>query len=233
MFFASRLVFLCTALLLLGGCSALGGKSETEKTDEAKAKVSWPYAKEAIWLELAADTDLNFYANRSHSLVLGVWQVDDEKVFVKLLNDPVALSKGLTTGTLPEKVLQLDRFVIQPDTNSLLKIDRVQDAKYVGFLAGYYVYDSSRSAKYYRIPLNIQSSGLISKTYTAEPAQLTLRLRLGSQRIVNAQSLTYDAEKKIVTETVPLSNERLEIELSPEALKQVAQESSAVIKLGQ
>ena len=81
--------------------------------------------------------------------------------------------------------------------------------------------------------MNIQSTGLISKDYTAEPAILALQMVLGSQRIINAKSLTYDADKKVVLETVPLSNEKLEVELSPEVLNQVAQESSAVIKLGQ
>ncbi|MFY9346222.1 MAG: type VI secretion system lipoprotein TssJ [Orrella sp.] len=229
----SRLLVAFAMAISIGGCSSLGGKSTEEKTDQAKAKVSWSFEKEGIWLELAAQTDLNFYANRSHSLVLGVWQVDDEKVFVKLMGDPNAISHALATGTLPKAVLQLDRYVIQPDTRTLLKIDRVQDAKYVGIVAGYYVFDPARSARYYRIPLNIQSTGLISKDYTAEPAILALQMVLGSQRIINAKSLTYDADKKVVLETVPLSNEKLEVELSPEVLNQVAQESSAVIKLGQ
>lgn len=230
--FISRALVMFAMAIAIGGCSSLGGKSTEEKTDQAKAKVNWSFEKEGIWLELAAQTDLNFYANRSHSLVLGVWQVEDEKVFVKLMGDPSSVSHALATGTLPKAVLQLDRYVIQPDTRTLLKIDRVQNAKYVGLVAGYYVFEPARSARYYRIPLNIQSTGLISKDYTAEPAILALKMVLGSQRIINAQSLTYDADKKVVLETVPLSNEKLEVELSPEVLNQVAQESSAVIKLG-
>ena len=228
-----RITLLLCVTLLFSGCSALGGKSSAEKVAETKANVDWSYAKDGIWIELASDIDLNFYANQSHALVLGVWQVGDEKVFVKLLTDRSALSSAMATGNLPKDILQLDRFVIQPDTRLTLKLDRVQGAKYVGLVAGYYSFDAARSVRYFRIPLNIKSSGLISKDYTAEPSVLALRLLLGSQRIANAESLTYDAEKKVVLETVPLSNEKLEINLSPSVLNQAARESSSVIKLGQ
>lgn len=228
-----RLILLTFLTGFLFGCSSLGGKSTEEKKDEAKAKVTWPYAKEGILLELASDIDLNFYSNQSHTLALGIWQFDDEKVFIKLLTDKAELIKALVTGNLPKGVLQLDRYVIQPDTKVLLKLDRAQGSKYVGILAGYYQFTPSGAARYFRIPLNIQSSGLISKDYTAEPAVLALRLQLGIQSIVNAESLTYDADAKVVTEKVPLSNANLEIKLSPDVLKQSAQESSAVIKLGQ
>ena len=228
-----RLILLTFLTGFLFGCSSLGGKSTEEKKDEAKAKVTWPYAKEGILLELASDIDLNFYSNQSHTLALGIWQFDDEKVFIKLLTDKAELIKALVTGNLPKGVLQLDRYVIQPDTKVLLKLDRAQGSKYVGILAGYYQFTGSGAARYFRIPLNIQSSGLISKDYTAEPAVLALRLQLGIQSIVNAESLTYDADAKVVTEKVPLSNANLEIKLSPDVLKQSAQESSAVIKLGQ
>lgn len=229
----TRFSFLVLLMSFLCGCSALGVKSTEEKKEEAKAKVTWPYAKEGILLELAADINLNFFSNQSHTLALGVWQFDDEKVFIKLLNDRAELMKALVTGNLPKGVLQLDRYVIQPDTKILLKIARVQGSKYVGILAGYYSFTPSTAARYFRIPLNIQSSGLISKDYTAEPAVLALRLLLGTQTIINAESLTYDAEAKAVIEKVPLSNENLEIKLSPDVLKESAEESSAAIKLGQ
>ncbi len=228
-----RLTLLVFLTGFLFGCSSSGIKSTTEKKDEAKAKVTWPYAKEGILLELASDIDLNFYSNQSHTVALGIWQFDDEKVFIKLLTDKAELIKALATGNLPKGVLQLDRYVIQPDTRVLLKLDRAQGSKYVGILAGYYLFTPSGAARYFRIPLNIQSSGLILKDYTAEPAVLALRLQLGIQSIVNAESLTYDADAKVATEKVPLSNANLEIKLSPDVLKQSAQESSAVIKLGQ
>jgi type VI secretion system VasD/TssJ family lipoprotein len=219
-------------LLSLAGCG-LTGPSTDEKKGQAKAQVKWPYAKNGIMIELATDVDLNFYANRAHTLVLGVLQLDDEKAFPKLLTQPADLIKALSTGKLPAGVLQLDRYVVSPDARLLLEIDRVQDAKFVGVLAGYYQFDVTRSARYFRIPLNLASSGIITKDYKAEPAVLALRFALGSQRIVNAESLTHDADAPPPQkETVPMSNDNLEITLSPEVMTQAVQRAGALIKLG-
>jgi type VI secretion system VasD/TssJ family lipoprotein len=229
-----RCVFgsLLMGVLVLAGCGVTGPSKE-EKQDKAKADVTWPYATNGIMIELVTDIDLNFYANRAHTLVLGVLQFEDPKAFPKLLTEPTELVKSLTKGNLPLGALQLDRYVISPDSRLLLEIDRVQDAKYVGVVAGYYQFDSSRSARYFRIPLNMQSSGMISKDYKAEPAVLALRLSLGSQRIVNAQSLTFDADAPPKPkEEVPLTNGDLEIKLSPEVMGQAAQRANSLIKLG-
>ena len=226
------MMVLLAGLAGLAGCGATGSSKE-EKQDKAKAEVKWPYAKNAIMIELASDVDLNFYANRSHTIVLGVLQFDDEKAFPKLLTQPADIIKALSTGTLPTGVLQLDRYVVSPDARLLLEIDRVQDAKFVGIVAGYYQFDASRSARYFRIPLNMQSSGVITKDYKAEPAVLALRLALGSQRIVNAESLTHDADAPPQPkEEVPLTNDNLQINLSPEVMNQAAQRASSLIKLG-
>ena len=226
------MMVLLAGLAGLAGCGATGSSKE-EKQDKAKAEVKWPYAKNAIMIELASDVDLNFYANRSHTIVLGVLQFDDEKAFPKLLTQPADIIKALSTGTLPTGVLQLDRYVVSPDARLLLEIDRVQDAKFVGIVAGYYQFDASRSARYFRIPLTMQSSGVITKDYKAEPAVLALRLALGSQRIVNAESLTHDADAPPQPkEEVPLTNDNLQINLSPEVMNQAAQRASSLIKLG-
>jgi len=229
-----RLALACLVMtaLALTGCGMMGPSKE-DKQDKAKADVSWPYAAKGIMIELATDVDLNFYANRAHTLVLGVLQFEDPKAFPKLLTQPSEIIKSLTKGSLPAGSLQLDRYVISPDSRLLLEIDRVQDAKFVALVAGYYQFDAARSARYFRIPLNIQSSGLISKDFKAEPAVLALRLSLGSQRIVNAQSLTFDADAPAKPkEEVSLTNGDLEINLSPEVLGQAAQRASSLIKLG-
>ncbi len=228
----NRLVLIVLAVAALTGCG-LTGPSKEDKQEKAKAEVTWPYAKNAIMIELVSDLDLNFYANRAHTIVLGVLQFDDEKTFPKLLTQPADLVKALSSGNLPAGALQLDRYVVSPDARLLVEIDRVQDAKFIGIVAGYYQFDATRSARYFRIPLNMQSSGIITKDYKAEPSVFALRLALGSQRIVNAESLTYDADAlPKPKEEVPLTNDNLEINLSPEVMSQAAQRASALIKLG-
>ena len=131
------LVVLLLVALSLVGCGATDGSSQ-DKQKKAKAEVVWPFAEDGIMIELIGDVSLNFYANRPHTLVLGVVQLEDEKVFPKLLTTPEALARSLASGELPKGALHLDRYVVSPDTHMVMKLDRVQNAKYVGIVAGYY-----------------------------------------------------------------------------------------------
>jgi hypothetical protein len=198
---------------------------------DAKAEVEWPYAKEAILVDMVADIDLNFYSNQPHTVVLGVVQVADAKVFVDWLAKPEAVLKTLVSGKAATEVLKFERYVVSPGKKTALKIDRVQDAKFVGFVAGYYQFNAIQAARFFKIPLNIQTSGIVTTTYKAEPAVLALRLFLGSDRIVNAESLTYDFEKKVVIETVPLDSSKPEVSLTDGRVSEAKASSEAAMKL--
>jgi predicted component of type VI protein secretion system len=198
---------------------------------DAKAEVEWPYAKEAILVDMVADIDLNFYSNQPHTVVLGVVQVADAKVFVDWLAKPEAVLKTLVSGKAATEVLKFERYVVTPGKKTALKIDRVQDAKFVGFVAGYYQFNAIQAARLFKIPLNIQTSGIVTTTYKAEPAVLALRLFLGSDRIVNAEMLTYDFEKKVVIETVPLDSSKPEVSLTDGRVSEAKASSEAAMKL--
>jgi len=225
------LLALAGALFLAQGCSSVNSAMGGNTQKEAKAEVSWDYAPKAIQIELASDDNLNAYFNQPHTLVMGVFQLDDAKAFMKLLGDSGKLKTILATGDAGQDVIQLDRYVVSPGKRTILDIDRVQDTKFVGIVAGYYDFDPAASARLFRIPLNIQSSGLVSTTYKAEPAHLALRLQLGRTRIANAQSLTFDADKKPSIESVPIEAGPLEIELDDKTLSDAETAGGAARKL--
>lgn len=228
MLFALSLVF-----LLLQGCSSVNSAMGGNTQKEAKAEVSWDYARNAIQIELVANADMNSYFNQPHTLVLGVFQLEDSKAFLQMLGDPKTLTAMLASGTPSKDILQMDRFVVTPDKRTILDLDRVQDAKFVGIVAGYYHFDAAEAARLFRIPLNIQTEGLVTTTYKATPANLAVRLFLGRQRIVNAQSLTFDPEKKPTVESIPLDVTNPEIEITDKSLKDADASSGAAMKLRQ
>lgn len=215
----------------LQGCStvnsALGGNSPKE----AKAEVSWDYSRDAIQIELVANADLNSYFNQPHTLVLGLFQLEDSKAFLQLVNDPATLTKILASGRGDSSILQLDRYVVSPDKRTVLTLDRVQDAKFLGVVAGYYSFDAPGASRLFRIPLNIEKNGWVTTSYTASPANLAIRLFLGRNRIVNAQSLTFDPDKKPNVETIPLDIKNPEIELTDTTLGTADESAGAAIKL--
>jgi type VI secretion lipoprotein, VC_A0113 family len=229
----SLLLMLVTFLALAQGCSsvnsALGGNTQKE----AKAEVSWDFQRDGIQIELVAAEDLNAFFDQPHTLVLGVLQLEDSKPFLQLLNDRKTVTEMLSSGNPTKDVLQLDRYIVTPGKRDVLDIDRVQNAKYVGMIAGYYRYDAEAGARLFRIPLNISTEGLVSTTHKAVPANLALRLYLGRQRITNAQSLTFDPDKKPDVETIPLINPDTEVKLDNATLKQAKEASGATRKLRQ
>lgn len=224
-------ILLLLSLSLLSGCSWLNSSLGGNTMKDAKAEVEWPYAKEAILVDMVADIDLNFYSNQPHTLVLGVVQVADAKVFVDWLAKPEAVLKTLVSGKAATEVLKFERYVVSPGKKTALKIDRVQEAKFVGFVAGYYQFNDLQAARLFKIPLNVRTSGIITTSYKAEPAVLALRLFLGSDRIVNAESLTYDFEKKMVVETVPLDSSKPEVSLTDGRVGEAKASAKAAMKL--
>ncbi|WP_322997259.1 type VI secretion system lipoprotein TssJ [Castellaniella sp.] len=226
----SLFVLICLASLA-GGCSSVNSALGGNTSKEAKAEVAWDYARGAIQIELDSDANLNDYFNRPHTVVLGVFQVADDKTFTSALKDTDKLKQVLASGNADKDILQLDRYVVSPDKHTILTLDRVQDARFVGLIVGYYHFSPDDAAKLFRIPLNMDSSGMISTTYTAQPAHLALKLQLGRQRITNAQSLTFDADAKPNIESVPLDNKNLEIDTSSQARDAAEASSSAARKL--
>ncbi len=215
-------------LAALSGCTWLNSTLGGNTPKEAKAEVEWPYEQDAILVDLVSDLTLNFYSNQSHTLVLGVFQLSDQKAFVDLLAKPEAVMKVLVGGKTAPEVVQFDRYVVSPGKKTTLKIDRVQGAKFVGFVAGYYQIKPVQAARLFRIPLNIETSGIVTTTYKAEPAVLALRLFLGNDRIVNAEVLTYDFEKKVVKEMVPLGAVKPEITLDGQVTRAKASTDAAL-----
>jgi hypothetical protein len=135
------------------------------------------------------------------------------------------------SGKAATEVLKFERYVVSPGKKTALKIDRVQEAKFVGFVAGYYQFNELQAARLFKIPLNVRTSGIITTSYKAEPAVLALRLFLGSDRIVNAESLTYDFEKKMVVETVPLDSSKPEVSLTDGRVGEAKASAEAAMKL--
>lgn len=211
---------LVSLLVLLQGCSSMNSAMGGNTQKEAKAEVSWPFQRNGIQLELIAANDINAFFNQPHTVVLGVLQMEDSKPFLQLLNDPKKLTAMLADGDPGKDFLHLDRYIVSPGKRDILDIDRVQDARYVAIVAGYYNFDPSGAARLFRIPLNIKSEGMVSTTYTATPANLALRLHLGRQRIVNAQSLTFDADAAPNVESIPLDPQETEIKLDENTLRQ-------------
>jgi len=225
------LIAIALALPILAGCatanSVMGGNSRKD----ALAEISWDFAKDAVLIELDADQRLNQYGDDAHTLLLGIYQMADSTAFHKLVADPAALGKTLESGKAGEGFVQFSRYVVTPGKHAVLSFDRAQQARFVGIAAGYYRFDSEHTTRLFEIPVSVTSEGMVTKTYTAMPATLAIRLSLGGETIVNAQRLNQSVAEKRPREAVPLDGGGKELKLSAEELKNAVEAGNAIRKL--
>lgn len=170
--------------LMLAGCFGGGGARKDPLADAV-----WSFGSDAVMLEIVADPGLNAYQDQPHTLLLGIYEAADAQAFRDLVADSGALAASLAAGKAPQQVVQLTRHVVSPGQHSLLILDRAQNARAVGLVAGYAQTGAAKSARQFDIPLNVTSKGWIFKTHTAAPGPLVIRVNLGAQNVVNAQVL--------------------------------------------
>lgn len=220
----------CLILAALPGCSTanslLGGNSRKE----ALAEISWEFAKNAVQIEIESDGRLNEYDGQAHTLLLGVYQMEDSAPFYKLATDSLLLAKSFELSSGSGAFIQFDRYVISPGQHTIITLDRAQKTKFVAIAAGYYGLDASVT-RLFQVPLSVVSNGLLTKTYKAAPAPLTLRLNLGARGIINAQRLNQDPAAKPTFETVPLDGGGKELSVIAQDIQNGINASSAARKL--
>ena len=205
------------AVLWLQGCAAANSAMGGNTAKQARAEVGWETGKDGVLIEITSATDLNVYQNLPHTLLLTVLQMTDAAAFHKLVGDPQQLARALESGQAGTGFVQLSRYVVSPGRRTLLALDRAQQSRYVGLVAGYYQLDAQGNARLFEVPLAVSSTGWFSTTYSAEPVPLAVRLELGAQGIVAASRLNlYPVPKKDLA-WVPLDGGGREIDLAPKA----------------
>lgn len=222
---------LVAMLVCVAGCAAANSAMGGNTRKDAVAEIAWDFSRNAVMIEIQADNRLNQYGGEAHTLVLGVYQMEDPAVFQKLIGDTALVGKTLESGKGGEGFVHFARYVVTPGQHSILSLDRAQKAKFVGIAAGYYQLDAAKSARLFQVPLTVESDGLVSKTYKAAPAPLALRLNLGADELVNAERLNHDPAVVKSTESVPLDGGGKEIKLGQDLLKNAMNADSAIKKL--
>ena len=142
-----------------------------------KPKVSSPlgsqpvYQREAIKLNLKADSRLNLYQNSPHTLLVCVYQLVDPNGFNQLTQEPNGLARLMECGRFEPSVASAKRYIVQPGQEIREVIDRAEGARYLSLAAGYYVVDKGKPFRLYTLPA------------TAGKEPLSIEAYLGSQSI--------------------------------------------------
>ncbi len=162
-----RFACLC-ALVLMVGCAN-------------KGKEIPPYVKDAIRIKITAASDLNFFNNQSHTLVLAVYELSDPNVYKQMLESSDGVVQLLEGKQFDASVLARRRATVQPDENTSFIMDQVEGARYVAIVAGFYsMQGQSNFSRLYPITL---TGGYF---WSAGGPQMLIDLRLGRDGIATA-----------------------------------------------
>ena len=168
------LFFLCLCPLL----QACGAAEQPKPSLEAKdpALVLWPRAEKAITLHLATSRDLNLFESKAHSIQICVYQMDSKEAFIEKAASAEGILELLKAAPFDDSVKTVTRLFLQPFEEKVLKLDRAENATFVGIVAGFFDAAPDQSAKVWQIQPKAVESFWSSTTYSAGTLELTLRL---------------------------------------------------------
>jgi type VI secretion system VasD/TssJ family lipoprotein len=204
-----------TLTLALGGCSAVNGMLGGSSAADALADTKWRFAQRAIEVRWQADNALNSEDGKPHALLVAVLQMADADAFRAASVTPARLAQWLAAPVAPPGFLSVERVFVQPGQTASVSLARVDHARFVGVIAGYYglgggidnrvsgmskdsggvdALDPARVARVYEIGVAVKSRGLLVKHRSASIEPLVIDLRLGSGGIIAAAQSAQSAQ---------------------------------------
>lgn len=99
--------------------------------------VKFVAAANALTIDVAASSQLNSIDGIPHAVVFCIYQVSDAAAFRQLAGSAEGLRKLLEGESFGDSVKSVKRIFIQPGSRETLRLDRAEDARCVGLVAGY------------------------------------------------------------------------------------------------
>jgi type VI secretion system VasD/TssJ family lipoprotein len=172
-----RLIFLTLLLLpmlVISSCSWFADKpapplTPLEAAQEANEKakkaneelkknypipqVKWTFAAKAIEIRFKADAALNYYDGESHTLAVAVYQMSDPGVYLSYGVNREKLTEIMEAHRFDPSVTSFDQFFFQPGEERVIRIDRAENSRFVGIVAGYFQSDPDQVTRLFEIPV--------------------------------------------------------------------------------
>lgn len=178
-----RQIFL-SVLLLSMICAACQPKNVTPPT------VKWDFQPDSIHIQYDAAADLNLYGGSAHTLMLVVFQLTDAADFMNYSRTTDGIGRLMQVHDMDQRttvnlksMVDLRTAFISPGNKDTLTINRVEGAKWVGIVAGYFNVVPEQSSAVYPIPVDLIKTGFFRKKMSARPGDLYIDIQLGTNAI--------------------------------------------------
>lgn len=174
----SPFIFLLSLLFFL---SFLSSCATSKKAGSADPALVWGFEKKAIEISYQADKNLNLYDEKPHTILMCLYQLSDPNVFNELSKSEDGLNKLLTCSRFDESVVGFMQIIVQPGESKSLYLDRAENAKWAGLVAGYYNLSPGLITCLFEVPIVTKRKWLLFKKPI--PGNLSINLSLGSNKI--------------------------------------------------
>ncbi len=126
-------------------------------------KPVWNFKKHGIVLNYSADPLLNIFNGTPHTLMVIIYEMSDSSGFIKFAQYETGIRKLLNQEVKDPNILTYKRVFIEPGKSGKIVMDRVEKARWIGIVAGYYSLDPKKSVKVLKIPYKIKKKGFIKR----------------------------------------------------------------------
>jgi predicted component of type VI protein secretion system len=93
------------------------------------------------------------------------------------------LKKLLYAGSIDPTFIRTDKFIVQPGERKTIILDRGENVRWIGVVAGYYELKPGLVSQTFQIPTVIETIGKIRKKKIAKIEHLSINLFFGSNTI--------------------------------------------------
>lgn len=101
------------------------------------------YSEKGLQIDIRADQLLNSWDGESHTVKLAIYQLSENGAFIERQKSNQELLNLLKVKKFDPTVVGYEQLILHPNESRIISVDRVNQAKWIGVVAGYYRTDSS------------------------------------------------------------------------------------------
>ncbi len=134
--------------LIIGFVSGCAGSPTVVQSPTATA-----YTPRALTLHIKSSPQVNLYDGSAHALHVCVYQMSDPNLFNQFAETESGVSKLMRCERFDTGVTISHKYVFMPGEDKTYDLDRAENTKYVGVVAGYYSLLKDNSVRLFTIPM--------------------------------------------------------------------------------
>lgn len=124
-----------------------------------------------ISISYTADNDLNAYDQSPHYVMLAIYQLDNISAFHQMSKTLTGVNQLLNLSKFDGSVVGIDSKFINAGEAGLIKLDRLENTKWVGIVAGYYDSTPERAVKEFQMPKDVDDKLQLNLSFTIDTIQ--------------------------------------------------------------